>query len=258
MARERADVDLHTGTTPLTREELVARLQGRQGLVALITEIIDEALLAAMSRAEGGRQRRRRVQQCRRGAPRHAGACVITNTPDVLTDTTADFAWSLLMAAARRVVEADRYVRDGRWRKWDFSLLWGARHSRQDAGHRGLRPDRTRHGTAGPRLRHARPLSGCGRRRSCRGARAQCQPRRPDDPVPRIGLRHAAYAAPPRDAAPDQCSVASGDEEDRVPRQCLPWSRGGRGGAGPGTQRRVDRGRRPRRVRERARTTPRV
>jgi glyoxylate reductase len=51
---------------------------------------------------------------------------VITNTPDVLTDTTADFAWSLLMASARRVVESDRYVREGRWKQWDFSLLWGA------------------------------------------------------------------------------------------------------------------------------------
>ena len=40
---------------------------------------------------------------------------VVTNTPDVLTETTADFAWALLMAAARRVVEADRYVRSGQW-----------------------------------------------------------------------------------------------------------------------------------------------
>jgi len=51
---------------------------------------------------------------------------VVTNTPDVLTETTADFAFTLLMAAARRVVEADRYVRAGQWKAWKWDLLWGA------------------------------------------------------------------------------------------------------------------------------------
>ena len=50
---------------------------------------------------------------------------VVTNTPDVLTETTADFTWALLMAAARRVVEADRYARSGDWRSWRWDLLWG-------------------------------------------------------------------------------------------------------------------------------------
>src|SRR5438034_1245587 len=51
---------------------------------------------------------------------------IVTNTPDVLTETTADFAWALLMAAARRVVEADRYARSGQWKAWKWDLLWGA------------------------------------------------------------------------------------------------------------------------------------
>src|SRR4029078_9741843 len=51
---------------------------------------------------------------------------VVTTTPDVLTDTTADFAWALLMATARRVVEADRYLREGRFQQWqDMTLLGG-------------------------------------------------------------------------------------------------------------------------------------
>ena len=50
---------------------------------------------------------------------------VVTNTPDVLTETTADFAWALLMATARRVVEADAYARAGRWQHWQWDLLWG-------------------------------------------------------------------------------------------------------------------------------------
>lgn len=50
----------------------------------------------------------------------------VTNTPGVLTETTADFAWALLMAVARRVVEADRYVRTGRWKvSWHPSMLLG-------------------------------------------------------------------------------------------------------------------------------------
>jgi glyoxylate reductase len=51
---------------------------------------------------------------------------VVTNTPDVLTETTADFAWALLMAAARRVVEADHYARSGQWTTWKWGVLWGA------------------------------------------------------------------------------------------------------------------------------------
>jgi glyoxylate reductase len=51
---------------------------------------------------------------------------VVTNTPDVLTETTADFAWALLMGAARRGVEADQFARSGQWRRWQWDLLWGA------------------------------------------------------------------------------------------------------------------------------------
>ena len=49
-----------------------------------------------------------------------------TNTPDVLTEATADAAWALLLAAARRVPEGDRYVRSGAWRRWDWGLLRGS------------------------------------------------------------------------------------------------------------------------------------
>lgn len=49
-----------------------------------------------------------------------------TNTPDVLTEATADLAWALLLAAARRIPEGDRYVRSGRWKRWDWTLMRGA------------------------------------------------------------------------------------------------------------------------------------
>ncbi|HVE42575.1 MAG TPA: D-glycerate dehydrogenase [Planctomycetota bacterium] len=55
-----------------------------------------------------------------------ARGVIATNTPDVLTEATADLAWALLLAAARRVPEGDRYVRAGKWKRWDWTTLRGA------------------------------------------------------------------------------------------------------------------------------------
>lgn len=55
-----------------------------------------------------------------------AAGVAATNTPDVLNEATADHAWALLLAAARRVVEGDGFVRAGRWQRWEFELLMGA------------------------------------------------------------------------------------------------------------------------------------
>jgi glyoxylate reductase len=51
---------------------------------------------------------------------------LVTNTPDVLTEATADLGFALILAAARRVVEGDRYVREGRWSQWQWNTMWGA------------------------------------------------------------------------------------------------------------------------------------
>lgn len=123
-ARSRAEVDLHEADRPLGRTELIARLKGRQGLVCLITDAIDAPLLAAcpdlkvVANVAVGFNNIDVAEATRRGV-------VVTNTPDVLTETTADFAWTLLMATARRVVEADRYVREGKFTQWEFMLLLG-------------------------------------------------------------------------------------------------------------------------------------
>jgi glyoxylate reductase len=91
----------------------------------LITEIIDDALLGecpdlrVVSNVAVGYNNVDVAAATRRGV-------IVTNTPDVLTDTTADFAWALLMATARGVVGADRYVRSGNWTQWDFGLFLGA------------------------------------------------------------------------------------------------------------------------------------
>jgi glyoxylate reductase len=118
-------VDYHDSEEPLERQELIRRLQGKGGLVCHIISVIDEALLAACPDLRVVANVAVGYNNIDTAAARRRGV-VVTNTPDVLTETTADFAWALLMAAARRVVEADRYARSGQWRTWRWGLLWGA------------------------------------------------------------------------------------------------------------------------------------
>ncbi len=63
-----------------------------------------------------------------------ARGVVATNTPDVLTETTADFGWALLMAAARRVRESDAWLREGHWDRWTFNAGHGSRPECPPAG----------------------------------------------------------------------------------------------------------------------------
>jgi glyoxylate reductase len=123
-ARARADVDVNEADAPLPRNELIRRLQGRQGLVCMISEAVDEELLAScpvLKVASNVAVGFNNIDVA--AATRHG--VVVTNTPDVLTETTADFAWTLLMAISRRVVEADRYVREGKFDQWKNMLLLG-------------------------------------------------------------------------------------------------------------------------------------
>jgi glyoxylate reductase len=118
-------VDYNPTDVPLAKAEMIERLQGVDGLVCHIISTIDDEVLGAapglrvVANVAVGYNNIDVVAATRRGI-------VVTNTPDVLTETTADFAWALLMAAARRVVEADHYARSGQWTAWKWDLLWGA------------------------------------------------------------------------------------------------------------------------------------
>jgi glyoxylate reductase len=118
------EVDYNDGDQPLPKAEFIRRLQGKEGLICHITSTIDEEVLGAtalkvIANVAVGYNNVDVAAARRRGV-------VVTNTPDVLTETTADFAWALLMAAARRVVEADHYARSDQWKAWKWDLLWGA------------------------------------------------------------------------------------------------------------------------------------
>lgn len=111
-------VRVHDSDEPPARAELLAAVRGCVGLLAMLTERVDAELLDAagpqlrvVANYAVGHDNVDLAECTRRGV-------LLTNTPDVLTDATADLAWTLLMAAARRVVEADRLVRSGGWSGW--------------------------------------------------------------------------------------------------------------------------------------------
>ncbi|MCA3218873.1 MAG: D-glycerate dehydrogenase [Burkholderiales bacterium] len=109
----------------LTAAELAARLHDADGALLTAGERVDDALLAACPRL-------RVVSNIAVGYNNiDLAACTLhgvaaTNTPDVLIEATADHAWALLLAAARRVTESDRYLRSGQWKGWEFDMLMGA------------------------------------------------------------------------------------------------------------------------------------
>jgi len=120
------EADIWEGELPPPREDLLKRVNGIDGLLSLLTDRIDAAVMDAggqslkvISSYAVGVDNIDLIEATRRGIP-------IGHTPDVLTDATADFAFALLMAAARRVLEADGYVRAGHWQTWGPSILLGA------------------------------------------------------------------------------------------------------------------------------------
>ena len=122
--RARCEVDYEGTDDGLAPEALVERARGCQGIVSQLTDKLGEAVLAKL---EGVRV----IANVAVGYDNidvpaaTARRILVTNTPDVLTETTADFAFALLMATARRVGEAHAFVHSGRWGRWVIDLLGG-------------------------------------------------------------------------------------------------------------------------------------
>jgi glyoxylate reductase len=119
------DVEYRQPGERISRAELLKSISDKEALICVLTEKVDEELLSA-------------APKLRVAATVSVGydnidvdACtrhkvVATNTPGVLDDTTADFAWTLLMAIARRIFEGDAWMRSGTWPGWDLDQLLGA------------------------------------------------------------------------------------------------------------------------------------
>lgn len=120
-----AQVHVNEDDTVWSQAELVARLQGKQGVFTTGGDRIDQAVLKACPE----------LRICANMAVGYnnfdipamtAAGVVATNAPDVLTETTADLGFALLMATARRLSESEHYLRAGRWTKWSFDMFAGS------------------------------------------------------------------------------------------------------------------------------------
>lgn len=125
LLQEHCDVEINPDDRVLERQELLEKVKGRDAVLCLLTDAVDEDVFAAAG------------PQCRIFANYAVGfnnidiaaatkhGIMVSNTPDVLTDATADLAWTLLFAVARRVVESDKFLRDGKYQGWGPMLLLG-------------------------------------------------------------------------------------------------------------------------------------
>ena len=125
LIRGFCEMDLWQDELPPGREELLKRVKNVDGLLCLLTDRVDGEVMdtagqqiKVISNFAVGFDNIDIPAATARGIP-------VGNTPDVLTDATADFAFALLMAVARRIPEAERYVHDGKWKTWGPKLLLG-------------------------------------------------------------------------------------------------------------------------------------
>jgi glyoxylate/hydroxypyruvate/2-ketogluconate reductase len=123
--REHFEVETNDTDTVWPQAEFIQRLQGKAGVFMTGTGSVDAELLAACpqlravcSMAVG--YNNIDVPACT------AAKVLVSNSPDVLTETTADFGFALMMATARRITESEHFLRRGEWKQWSFDMFAGA------------------------------------------------------------------------------------------------------------------------------------
>jgi glyoxylate reductase len=125
VVRQACEVQLDPLDQPLTPVALRQAVIGKQGVLCLVTDRLDAQVLDAatelkvVSNVAVGYDNIDVTAATRRGI-------LVTNTPGVVTESTADLTWSLLCSLARRIAEGDRYIRAGKWRDWTLLLMAGS------------------------------------------------------------------------------------------------------------------------------------
>lgn len=121
---EHADIEGGANARGFSRQELMERIRDKDGLLAQLVDRIDRDLIRAAPKL-------RMIANCAVGvdnidlqAARERGI-LVSNTPGVLTETTADLTWALILCAARRVLPADRFTREGKFQGWELDLFLG-------------------------------------------------------------------------------------------------------------------------------------
>ncbi len=123
--RQHFDVDTNEDDAPLAPAQLIERLQGKVGVITTGSERVDAALIAACPQLKI-------VANIAVGYNNYdlpaitAAGVLASNTPDVLTETTADFGFALLLATARRLTESEHFLRAGQWNRWALDMFAGA------------------------------------------------------------------------------------------------------------------------------------
>lgn len=132
IVRGNCEMEINPENRVLSKEEIIKGVKGKVGLLCLLTDTIDKDIMDAApslkvisnyavgyNNIDVGEATRRKIMVC--------------NTPGVLTETTADLAFALLMSCARKIAEGDKFVRDGKFVGWDPMLMLG-----QDVHHKTL------------------------------------------------------------------------------------------------------------------------
>ena len=118
------DVDSNQSDEVFSEAELIRRLQGKAGVYANPTNLMSAEVIRSASELRAICNMAVGYNNIDLAAATAAGI-MVTNTPDVLNETTADFGWTLLMATARRVTESEHYLRAGLWKKWMYDSFMG-------------------------------------------------------------------------------------------------------------------------------------
>jgi gluconate 2-dehydrogenase len=119
------DLDVNQADESWSQGDLIRRLQGKAGVFVTTSERIDAALLAACPQLRAVCSMAVGYNNIDVPACTAAGV-LVSNAPDVLTETTADFGFALMMATARRISESEHFLRRGEWRQWRVDLFAGA------------------------------------------------------------------------------------------------------------------------------------
>ena len=113
------------GVDVMPHDELVARVAGKQALVSMITDAVDRPVIDAGAELTIIANAAVGYNNIDVAAARARGL-IVTNTPGVLTDATADLTWALILGITRRIGEGERLVRRGNWKGWTFDFMLGA------------------------------------------------------------------------------------------------------------------------------------
>jgi len=125
VVRQACEVQLDPLDQPLTPAALRQAVIGKQGVLCLVTDRLDAQVLDAATELKVVSNVAVGYDNIDVAAATQRGI-LITNTPGVVTESTADLTWSLLCSVARRIAEGDRYIRAGKWRDWTLLLMAGS------------------------------------------------------------------------------------------------------------------------------------